>query len=153
MPLTTVSLSWSPGEYSLTSWHWSCKQGGKALSYLKDKKGERASRYLCPFFSSLCPPLSRNTGDVIEGGGKPVIWLNCFSLPASMEFLFFSTSVNRGEHMGLGDSMFHGLFGCQNVLYYYLLQHSRWSSLRKKKPVRQVPRCPCWEQMSEQEHC
>lgn len=106
-----------------------------------------------PFLSSLCPPLGSSTADVMEGGGKPVFWLDCFSLPASMEFLLFSTSVNRGEHMGLGDSMFHGLLGCQNVLHYYLLQHSRWSSLRKKKPVRQVPRCPCWEQMLEQEHC
>lgn len=86
-----------------------------------------------PFLSSLCPPLGSSTADVMEGGGKPVFWLDCFSLPASMEFLLFSTSVNRGEHMGLGDSMFHGLLGCQNVLHYYLLQHSRWSSLRKKK--------------------
>lgn len=55
-----------------------------------------------------------------EGSGTLVMWLNCFSLPASTGFLLLSTCVSRGEHMGHGDLMFHGLLGCQNVLHYYL---------------------------------
>lgn len=117
----------------------------------------------CPSAPSTppCPhPWGRKVADTTEGSGTLVMWLNRLSLPASAGFLLLSTCLSRGEHMGLGDLMFHGLLGCQNALHYYLLQHSRWSSLRKKKksktknkPVRQVPRCPCWEQMSEREHC
>lgn len=86
-----------------------------------------------PSFSP-CPQVwGRNVADVTEGSRRLVMLLNCFSLPASTGFLLLSTCVSRGEHMDLGDLMFHGLLGCQNVLHYYLLQHSRWSSLRKKK--------------------
>lgn len=106
---------------------------GKPLQ-MKDDNAERASRPSSAPSIPPCPhPWGRKAAGSMEVSGTLVMGLNCFSLAASTGFLLLSACVSRGEHMGLGDLMFHGLLGCQNVLHFYLLQHSRWSSLRKKK--------------------
>lgn len=128
-----LRLPWAPGGYSRAAGYQSCKHE-KTPPSLKDNRAERAARY--PSAPSTPPhphPQGRKVANKMEGIGTLVMWLNHFSLPASTGLLLLSTCVSRGEHMGLGDLMFHGLLGCQNILHYYLLQHSRWSSLRKKK--------------------
>ena len=123
--LLGVRLPWAPSGYSQAAGCQSCKRG-KTPPSLKDHSAERAARYSSAPSTSSCPhPWSRNVTKTTEGSGTLVMWFNCFFLLASMGFLLLSTCVSGGEHMGLGDLMFHGLLGCQNVLHYYLLQHSR----------------------------
>lgn len=98
----------------------------RKLLQVKDDSAGRKTRHSPAPSIPPCPHLwGRKVADSMEGSGTLVMWLNCFSLAASTGFLLLSTCVSRGEHMGLGDLMFHGLLGCQNVLHYYLLQHSR----------------------------
>lgn len=93
---------------------------------VKDNSAERAARHSSALSIPPClHPWGRKVAESMEESGTLVMWLNCFSLAASTGFLLLSTCVSRGEHMGLGDLMFHGLLGCQNVSHYYLLQHSR----------------------------